>query len=252
MNLLIFSALLAAILLFLSLPYFLLAWLALPLSSIPFLFGLSASLGLALFYMLYIRPTRNFTQKTLGFNLEIMNLKNEKINLQQQIDILENLISRDSLTGLWNKSFCLDRLQEEHRRSQRSKKAFSILMLDIDHFKNINDNLGHLVGDDYLMALAELLQKNTRLSDVVCRYGGDEFLVILPDTPCQGALAVAEKIIHMAHSVSVNPHFPLSFSIGVCGNCESYEDIETIINKADMALYQAKREGRKRVSMACE
>ena len=240
----------AIILVVLSLPSALKAWFNLSSSFFPVLFIASLFLGYLLYRYLYRHTLICFSQTELKQSLSTMKLELDNKNLQQQLEILDNLVARDSQTGLWNKGYCLDRLQEELKRAQRYHGHFSVFMLDLDNFKNINDNLGHLVGDKYLDTLAELMEANTRLSDFVCRYGGDEFFIILPDTVGEKTALTAEKLCKLASEIQLSPSYPLSISIGVCDHCENYDSIEEIIVAADVALYRAKNAGRNQVRFA--
>lgn len=248
MNAFLFYTLATVVLLFLTLSYTLLSMLSRFPASTVFCYLLSALAATLFYYLLYVKTTQKTKHHELHSLLTIADLKNEKTALKQQLEIVENLISRDPLTSLWNRSYCLNRLQEELNRTRRSGGTFSVLMIDLDHFKAINDDLGHLVGDDYLTAFSEMLLRHTRCSDVACRYGGDEFFVILPDTPIEGAVSAAEKLNRRANEIIIHPKYPLQISIGICNACETAECVEDIINCADTALYQAKKEGRNRAS----
>lgn len=250
MNFLFLFALITSLMVILSLPFSLAAIPALQEYSIFCFFVVSAFVSGLIFYFLFLRPFREMRKKELQSQLSLLAIEAEKAKLQSQLDILENLVSRDSLTGIWNKSYCLNRLQEELQRVRRYGGTFSVLMIDLDNFKVINDNLGHLTGDDYLIAVANHINCSTRLSDVNCRFGGDEFLIILPDTTQKGAMVTAEKLRRGAGELQLNPHYPLTLSIGVCSNCEHFNSLEDIINCADMALYNAKKAGRNRVTAA--
>lgn len=250
MHFLLPASLLVSIIILISLPASLATFLDLTGEYTIYLYLFSACVSGLVFYLLYINFIRVLRQKDMRNEISIMDIEAENRNLKSQLDLLENLVSRDSLTGIWNKGYCLNRLQEELQRVQRGSGTFSVLMVDLDHFKRINDNLGHLVGDEYLKALANLLHNNTRFSDIVCRYGGDEFFMILPDATLKGAIIVAEKLRHNGAQLELNPEYPLLFSIGICSNCEQYSSIEDIINSADMALYQAKKAGRNLVMAA--
>lgn len=249
MKFLLPANLFSSLIIFLSLPVFISNLLKLTGEYI-YLYFFSACVSGFFFYLLYIKNIAYLKQKDMQHRLNFMETEAEKRALKSQLNLLENLVSKDSLTGIWNKSYCLDRLQEELHRVQRSSGTFSVLMVDLDHFKLINDNLGHLVGDDYLTAMAGVLNNNTRYSDVACRYGGDEFLIILPDTTLKGAVSTAEKLRSNAESIRLDPDYPLSLSVGICSSCEKYSSIEDIINSADIALYQAKKGGRNRVFAA--
>ncbi|MDO8678995.1 MAG: GGDEF domain-containing protein [Acidobacteriota bacterium] len=158
---------------------------------------------------------------------------------------------RDHLTGCVNRGYGLEALDRELRLARRSRQPLSILMFDIDHFKAINDELGHLRGDDLLRAVGVQLSRVGRSTDVRCRYGGDEFLIVLPDTPLDGALHVAEsvrKAMRTLAMVAGDRTFPVTLSIGVVTAGGDELGITALIERADAALYQAKRDGRDRIS----
>jgi diguanylate cyclase (GGDEF)-like protein len=160
---------------------------------------------------------------------------------------------RDSLTSCFNRGHGLDTLDGELRRSRRSHLPLSILMFDIDHFKTFNDELGHLRGDDLLRAVGAQLTRVLRSTDVRCRYGGDEFLVILPDTPLIGAQQVAESVRREMATLAMvagDRTIPVTVSIGVAAAGPNELGITSLIVRADEGLYQAKRLGRNRWSVA--
>ena len=158
----------------------------------------------------------------------------------------------DPLTGLLNRYGLRRSLQHEYAEARRYSRPLSCLMIDLDHFKHVNDTHGHAAGDAALMQVARVLTEAVRASDVVCRYGGEEFLVLAPETSLEGALALGEKIRAAATSrlfgdgASV---FPLTFSVGAAqlGPGESAHDM---VVRADHALYHAKEAGRNRVEAA--
>lgn len=158
----------------------------------------------------------------------------------------------DGLTGLYNHRFFREHLEVELERTDRYNHSLSLIILDIDHFKHYNDTHGHPQGDELLRKLAELLRKSLRESDVACRYGGEEFALILPETTKDAALALGERI---RKAISEHP-FPfretqpmgtLSVSVGVAASPADGKEIEGLIKKADDALYRAKDGGRNRV-----
>jgi diguanylate cyclase (GGDEF)-like protein len=156
---------------------------------------------------------------------------------------------RDELTGCFNRGHALETLNAELQRARRTNAPLSVVMFDIDHFKRINDQLGHLRGDELLRRVGELLPTIVRGSDVRCRYGGDEFLVILPDTPALGAEQVAECIRRQLATLSIagaGASIPITVSIGVATAVPSERSANTLIERADEALYHAKRGGRNR------
>jgi diguanylate cyclase (GGDEF)-like protein len=153
---------------------------------------------------------------------------------------------RDSLTSCFNRCHGLEALELELERARRSRQPLSILMFDIDHFKTVNDELGHLRGDDLLRAVGAQLTRVLRSTDVKCRYGGDEFLVVLPDTPLLGAQQAAESVrrkIAALAIVSGGKTLAVTASIGVAEAGPAELGVAALIERADEALYQAKREG---------
>lgn len=160
---------------------------------------------------------------------------------------------RDSLTNCFSRGHGLEALERELDRARRARQPLSILMFDIDHFKTINDELGHLRGDDLLRAVGAQLTRVLRSSDVRCRYGGDEFLIILPDTPLIGAQQAAEAVrrkIATLAMVAGGKTIPVTVSIGIAEAGPAEPGITALIGRADAALYQAKRGGRDRCAAA--
>jgi diguanylate cyclase (GGDEF)-like protein len=173
-------------------------------------------------------------------------------NVQLFLETREHSL-RDGLTNCFNRGHGLDTLESELRRARRSRQPLSILMFDIDYFKTINDQLGHLRGDDLLRAVGAQLTRVLRSSDVRCRYGGDEFLIILPDTPLIGAQQVAESVRREISTLAMNAGgrtVPVTVSIGVASAGPAELGVTALIERADNALYQAKRAGRNRVALA--
>jgi diguanylate cyclase (GGDEF)-like protein len=160
---------------------------------------------------------------------------------------------RDNLTNCFNRGHGLEVLDGELRRAHRSRQPLSVLMFDIDHFKTVNDELGHLRGDDLLRAVGAQLTRVLRSTDARCRYGGDEFLIILPDTPLAGAEQVAESLRRAMSTLAMVAHgktIPVSVSIGVAAAGPAELGATALIERADGALYDAKRAGRDRHSVA--
>jgi diguanylate cyclase (GGDEF)-like protein len=167
----------------------------------------------------------------------------------QTLETIRSQGIRDALTGCVVRAHGLERLNAELRRSYRSGRRVSVLVLDIDEFKTINDTRGHLYGDLALEAVGRTIEQVVRLSDVRCRIGGDEFLVILPDTDVEGCSRVAEKLRDRVASLHVqDAGLPsLSVSIGCATSVLGDLDSSALVHRADQALYRAKREGRNRV-----
>lgn len=171
-------------------------------------------------------------------------------NAQLFREVRENSV-RDSLTGCYNKAHGLEVLDGEIRRARRSKQPLSLIMFDLDNFKAINDKYGHLCGDAVIAAVGAKMLSELRGTDVKCRYGGDEFMVILPDTPIEGARQVTEKFRqHIeAHRVLWNDELiDVTASFGVAAVVVD-EDQQAAIARADAALYRAKDAGRNDVQV---
>jgi diguanylate cyclase (GGDEF)-like protein len=164
---------------------------------------------------------------------------------------LEDLSVQDGLTGLFNYREFHRRLTEEVERSRRYGRPFSLLILDIDDFKAVNDTYGHLAGDEALRELAALIRRAVRPVDEVARYGGEEFAILLPETPGPGAFAMAERIrdVVAAHPIPIaaGRTVVLTVSIGTATYPENADAEEGLIAAADQALYTAKNGGRNRV-----
>ncbi len=158
---------------------------------------------------------------------------------------LKYLIMTDPLTGIYNYRYLTQTLDYEILRSNRYGRCLSFLMIDIDHFKSYNDTFGHLEGDKLLKTIAKTIQQNIRGTDVVCRYAGDEFAVILPETDLIKARNTAEKITKVISELSVKQ--PIRVSIGVA-ECSPNTDRYDLIRRADSHLYTAKRQGGNQVS----
>ena len=163
---------------------------------------------------------------------------------------LERLANLDSLTGLYNRRVILHRLNERIKYVRRYGEELSLIMLDIDHFKKVNDQYGHLIGDGVLEGIAVLVQRNIRDTDVVGRYGGEEFIIILLKTGLSSALGVAERIRKAIEAAEMKDSEGNVFSVTVSEGVSSYkpaEDERSLISRADDALYRAKENGRNRV-----
>lgn len=160
---------------------------------------------------------------------------------------------RDPLTELYNRRHMEEALVREIRRARRYDTPVSILMLDVDHFKTFNDTYGHEAGDVVLQELGALLQRNIRGGDIACRYGGEEFLLILPDTPLGIATQRAEQILKQIRTLTIayqDTSFHITTSIGVSALPSHGHEVQHLIHAADEALYQAKNNGRNQVVVA--
>jgi diguanylate cyclase (GGDEF)-like protein len=161
-------------------------------------------------------------------------------------EVRENSV-RDPLTGCYRRAHALEVLENELRRARRSQLPLSAIMFDLDHFKNINDTQGHLAGDSVLVAVGTRMRSVLRGSDLKCRFGGEEFLIVLPDTPLEGARRVAESLRRdiEAHPVRWGQgEICATASFGVATSAPGEIDALTLVSRADAALYHAKEGGR--------
>lgn len=185
-------------------------------------------------------------------------LINMQVSLAQKADALEGaqkelelLASLDPLTRLYNRRYFAKAAKTILDLAKRNKKELTIVMLDIDNFKAINDLYGHKVGDNVIIELAKELEVNTRNSDVICRFGGEEFIILLPETDMNGAKIIAEKIRKNTEKILVNTNQgrDISFTVSLgLSSVDITEDnsIEPAISRADKAMYEAKKSGKNR------
>ncbi|MDN5753652.1 MAG: diguanylate cyclase [Nitrosospira sp.] len=177
---------------------------------------------------------------------------NQAMQLQNQV--LETLSITDSLTGLYNRSKLDAILSDELARFKRTQRHFTMLMMDIDYFKTLNDSYGHVIGDEILTAVARILVQSIRSIDYAARYGGDEFIIILVETSADHALKTAERIRSQVENMCYNANgstITVTVSIGIV-QCQSDDGTPTaVFARADSALYEAKHAGRNRAHHAC-
>jgi diguanylate cyclase (GGDEF)-like protein len=182
----------------------------------------------------------------------LTNLSNRVImELEEAQQQLREQSNRDFLTNLYNRRYFSEVSKNIVDVSRRENKSSSIISIDIDYFKKINDTYGHHVGDEVLKKLAEILQSNTRKSDIVARFGGEEFIILLPFTNIQGAQKIAKKLKETVEKTPVEIDniitVPFTISIGIA-TIEEYDlIIDEVLNRADKALYQAKENGRNQI-----
>jgi diguanylate cyclase len=157
---------------------------------------------------------------------------------------LKDLAQRDSMTNLLNHEASFDRLREEINRSRRMQYPLSIIIADIDNFKKINDNYGHLVGDSVIKKIADIIVKHTRNTDIVGRYGGEEFIVIMPDTDMESAKVLADRILSAMKKADLGIDMSLTLSGGI--SQFKNESLDELIRSADSNLYKAKTLGKNR------
>lgn len=171
------------------------------------------------------------------------------------MDLLAKRAMIDGLTGLWNRACFEQRLASELSLTRRSERPLACAMLDLDHFKRINDTHGHPFGDEVLRGVAGVIQEVCRAEDVPCRYGGEEFVLLMPNTALEGAVTLAERI---RAAVSDTPftfrreRVTVTCSIGIADNLRLAGTDTSLVDMADQALYRAKQDGRNRAVSAVE
>ena len=203
-----------------------------------------------------IRLAEESDARLRAFEDRIGRLESENLDLLMQNRALSEISARDSLTGLYNRWYVMEKIDSEMNRAVRHGAPMSLLMLDLDHFKNVNDSFGHSVGDQVLKCVGQVLRESCRVYDVAGRYGGEEFCIILPETRVGNTHAVAERIRSRLASTPVNvgdQSVIVTASIGVAGMESPSEEgavsAAALLDRADRAMYAAKHHGRNRVEL---
>ena len=208
-------------------------------------------------FNLYEKIKIDQSQDLLNLNVDLENLVKQRTEeleitnneLTKEKLILQGLSSRDSLTGLFNRFKLEEAFEYEQKQSNRYETDLSIIMIDIDDFKSVNDTYGHNIGDVFLKEIAEILKTSFRDVDTVGRWGGEEFLILLPKTNLEDSKQIAEKVrkeIEL-HKFTEIGNKTASFGVATHSNNES---LSSLLNRADKALYAAKENGRNRVEVA--
>ena len=199
--------------------------------------------------------TKPFDPEELVARVKVhLKIKNLQDDLKRTNELLLELSNTDHLTGLFNRRYLMDALEKEIQRSTRKRGNLSMIILDIDNFKQVNDTYGHLQGDVVLKSVAAQLQKELRNYDIAARYGGEEFIAVLPDANLKEALFVADRVRMSIQSTKFDgslSELALTVSLGVAlfstGDANS---VDSFIKRADDALYRAKANGKNRVECA--
>lgn len=179
-------------------------------------------------------------------------LENMLQEVVEEKSALQELATRDPLTGIYNRRFLDAALSREFARAEREGKPLAIIMLDLDHFKMVNDEYGHSAGDEVLKALAEILKKGARESDLICRYGGEEFMAVMPNMSAEQALERVELWRRQLEDTTVvvdDFSIRITFSAGIAVFPEHGEQSEQLLARADEMLYKSKQDGRNRISV---
>jgi diguanylate cyclase len=184
--------------------------------------------------------------------LEVANqaLHQQIVKINDLQEKLREQANRDSLTGLFNRRYLEGTLERELARCKREGAPLTMLLLDIDHFKLVNDTYGHQAGDEVLRVFARALLESARAEDIVCRYGGEEFLLVLPKMPLNIARGRATQLLELFRQTTVSfdesSRIPVTTSIGIAAVPDHATSVENLIRCADQALYRAKSTGRNR------
>lgn len=192
---------------------------------------------------------------TIIMGVDITELKNAQKALEDAHQHIENLVNTDQLTGVHNRRSYHQLAKHEFARAMRFNQPLSLLVIDIDYFKTINDNFGHVSGDEILKEFAQVCNGLLRQSDSLSRIGGEEFTAVLPMTDHDGAMLIAERIrakvaTHLFNITQSEQHLTLTISIGSSSLIERDTSMKDLFNRADKALYCAKRGGRNQVQQA--
>ncbi|HEX3071423.1 MAG TPA: GGDEF domain-containing protein [Thermoanaerobaculia bacterium] len=195
-------------------------------------------------------------ERVLDLERRLAEMQSDNLDLVMKNRTLAEISARDSLTGLYNRWYVMEKIDSEMNRSLRHGCPVSVLMLDIDHFKRVNDAFGHAAGDGVLRSVAQVLRDSCRVYDVPGRYGGEEFCVVLPETKTGNTTVVAERIRERMAASSFNvggDSVVVTASIGIAGidsmDGEGIVSPSILIDRADRALYSAKHHGRNRVEL---
>jgi diguanylate cyclase (GGDEF)-like protein len=164
---------------------------------------------------------------------------------------LEQITNHDNLTSLYNKMYIESQIQQEFNKAKRYGNIFSVLFFDIDDFKGVNDQYGHLAGDEVLKKIAETMKNHLRQSDIIGRYGGEEFLILLPETNLESASMLAQRLRTTTESMTTqykDTDIKVTISLGVVQFRPDIKNASQMIHEADLALYHSKKNGRNRVT----
>lgn len=219
--------------------------------------GLTTALSMLALSAYLLMVAEGARQRGLKLRAAREELRSKEQALQRQLDAnrvlqqqLQEQANRDPLTGLFNRRYLDATMERELARCQRESQPLSLLVMDIDHFKRINDEHGHPAGDEVLRQVAQLLAGRARNSDVVCRYGGEEYLVLLPNMTAHTALVRAEEYRSQLQAMGIpfeDKTLRTTLSIGMASFPKHGRTVHELIRLADAALYQAKQAGRNRV-----
>lgn len=191
-------------------------------------------------------------EKTEELESTIFELAFASTNVLEQNEFLEQMAKKDGLTLLYNHSYFKDKLKDEMQRSERYNNHFCLALMDIDFFKKVNDNFGHLKGDEVLKVFANTIKECIRSTDLASRYGGEEFAIIFTETDLEHSIMAVERIrTKLAATIfeSNGEQFQITFSAGITPYHKCYTDVEFMVGVADKALYLSKSTGRNKFTV---
>lgn len=202
-----------------------------------------------------IRQTRDFGTRSADMGVQFTDAQKEMTALKEALIALQSEVRRDELTGIANRKAFDEMLGKQISLSKRQKRPFSLLLVDIDHFKKVNDTHGHVIGDEILRFFARRIEKRIRKEDLAARFGGEEFTVILPETEADAAVKVAEELrrffakTNLTRATEPKSIGSVTISVGVAQH-DGEEPAKDFIARADQALYEAKNDGRNCVKLS--
>jgi diguanylate cyclase (GGDEF)-like protein len=214
----------------------------------------AAALVYAAALAVYLPRARGAEARTLGEGRPGLGDLFGVLTYRQKYEALRAQAARDPLTGVYNRGFFDEMLRAQLAASQRSRAPLTLMMVDVDHFKRVNDRYGHAEGDRALRVIAQALSRAVRASDLVCRYGGEEFAILLPATPLQAAAQLAGRVREEVPAACARENVAggarITVTIGLAALPEDGEQGETLLRTADRRLYRGKEAGRDRVMAA--
>ncbi len=192
---------------------------------------------------------KNVLQKVEQLSIEKVRIEQEMVDINRSLDLATRI---DPMTGLANRRSMMEQIDQEFSRAQRHQRTASIILADLDNYRALNEKYGYNAGDDVLIEVARVLKCCLRSEDICARWGGEEFLILLPETGIEGALAVANKIresVDMTEFKASRPGIHTTISLGVC-EYRSHLNIMESLNSAELALRKAKTGGKNRAVIA--
>jgi diguanylate cyclase (GGDEF)-like protein len=216
-------------------------------------FPAASDLNIAILWLFFFLTLRRLALVGVQFSTLRLQLSEKNRELSEVLERVEQLASHDDLTGTYNRRFFMQLLEEERARVQRSGEPFAVALFDLDHFKSINDRFGHLTGDSVLRDFCKLVQVNMRTTDRFARFGGEEFVLLMPATTTAEAACVAVERIRAAAASKEWGDQLAGHAVTVSAGVAIYraeEPLEELLGRADASLYDAKRSGRNRFAVS--